>query len=55
MPAHITTLTDPDDLWHLVNFVLALPQRPDLLRADELRRLGSVPSSPGAAAETASR
>ncbi|QDV34076.1 c-type cytochrome [Tautonia plasticadhaerens] len=57
MPAHAPTLQDPDDLWHLVNFVLALPQRPDLLRPDQVRRLGatSPPAAAGAAAATASR
>lgn len=31
MPAHETTLK-PDQIWDLVNFVLALPNRPELLR-----------------------
>lgn len=53
MPAHAGMTSDPDDLWHLVNFVLALPQQPELLRADQIQRLGadSVPE----AATTAAR
>lgn len=53
MPAHAQTLSDPDDLWHLVNFVLALPRQPELLRADQIQRLGAdtVPE----AATTAAR
>jgi mono/diheme cytochrome c family protein len=31
MPAHASALTDPDDLWHLVNFILALPHDSKLL------------------------
>lgn len=60
MPAHAQTVTDPDDLWHLVNFVMALPYDESLLRADELRRLGVLPKRPAPAAaearvETAAR
>ncbi|WP_233578856.1 c-type cytochrome [Tautonia sociabilis] len=50
MPAHVTTLRDPDDLWHLVNFVLALPQQPELLRPDRARRpTGSAAAATAAA------
>ncbi|MFM7132191.1 MAG: c-type cytochrome, partial [bacterium] len=31
MPAHETTLK-PEQIWDIVNFVLALPERPELLR-----------------------
>jgi len=41
MPEHAAALREnPDDLWHLVNFVLALPHEPDLLRPDRLEELG---------------
>jgi mono/diheme cytochrome c family protein len=31
MPAHASSVKSPEDLWHLVNFVLALPYQPELL------------------------
>lgn len=31
MPAHASVLQNPDDIWHLVNFLLALPSDRDLL------------------------
>ena len=52
MPGHVSILSDPDDLWHLVNFVLALPHRPDLLRPDRLRSLGVAAIADGATQPT---
>ena len=31
MPAHLSTLK-PEQIWDIVNFVLALPYQPELLR-----------------------
>jgi len=47
MPAHSNLLTD-DQIWDLVNFVLAVPDEPELLRA-------SSPAPPRPAAVAASR
>ncbi len=40
MPGHADAFRDPDDLWHLVNFILALPHDRTLLRPDELQKFG---------------
>ncbi len=52
MPGHVQALSDPDDLWNLVNFVLALPQQPDLLRPDQVQKLGAdvIPEAASTAA-----
>jgi mono/diheme cytochrome c family protein len=48
MPAHLTTLRS-DQIWDLVNFVLALPYRPDLLDEPTGRGLGAGTPSPASA------
>lgn len=52
MFAHTSILTDPDDIWHVVNFVLALPEDPTLLfpRAGEEIELPAPSLSPAATA-----
>lgn len=44
MPAHETTLK-PDQIWDLVNFVLAIPNRPELLR-DATEPVRNEPAKP---------
>ncbi len=45
MPAHYPTI-EPEKIWDLVNFVLALPYEPELLEGATLP--GAVPTPPGA-------
>lgn len=48
MPAHASILTNPDDIWHVVNFVLALPHDSTLL----LPRPGEVVQPPASPASS---
>jgi mono/diheme cytochrome c family protein len=54
MPAHLTTLRS-DQIWDLVNFVLALPYQPSLLDEPAGRGLGAGTPSPSTAEAPGSR